>query len=231
MRTNMSSLVAGLILMSACVARAQDLAKPMVLVPSPDLAGPYSHTALIVVPMGDQHIGFILNRATEARLATLFPEHAPSAKVAEPLFYGGPEAAGSVCALLRRVRRLDGGRARQGDRGRLLVRGRPGRGAGVPQEHRRDVGGAGDAARQRAPGAQGPASDLTRYCGVILPFRITSAYRSISRLRCAPSSSGVLPTAASDSCSKSARTALASSAFLSARLMVLTISRGVPAGA
>ena len=102
MRTNLSLLVAGLILMSACVARAQDLAKPMLLVASPDLAGPYSHTALIVVPMGDKHIGFILNRATEARLATLFPEHAPSAKVADPLFYGGPEAAGAVFALLRR---------------------------------------------------------------------------------------------------------------------------------
>jgi len=102
MRTNISLLVAGLILMTACVARAQDLAKPMVLVASPDLEGPYSHTALIVVPRGDQHIGFILNRATEARLATLFPEHAPSAKVTDPLFYGGPEAAGSVFALLRR---------------------------------------------------------------------------------------------------------------------------------
>ena len=102
MRTNMSLLVAGLILMTACVARAQDLAKPMVLVASPDLEGPYSHTALIVVPRGDTHVGFILNRATEARLATLFPEHAPSAKVADPLFYGGPEAAGSVFALLRR---------------------------------------------------------------------------------------------------------------------------------
>jgi len=98
----MRLLVAGLILMTACVARAQDLAKPMVLVASPDLAGPYSHTALIVVPMGDRHIGFILNRATESRLATLFPEHAPSAKVADPLFYGGPEAAGAVFALLRR---------------------------------------------------------------------------------------------------------------------------------
>src|SRR2546425_8050490 len=102
MRTNMRLLVAGLILMTACVARAQDLAKPMVLVASPDLAGPYSHTALIVVPMGDRHIGFILNRATESRLATLFPEHAPSAKVTDPLFYGGPEAAGAVFALLRR---------------------------------------------------------------------------------------------------------------------------------
>src|SRR5256885_6844318 len=71
MRTNMRLLVAGLILMSACVARAQDLSKPMVLVASPDLAGPYSHTALIVVPMGDRHIGFILNRATESRLAIL----------------------------------------------------------------------------------------------------------------------------------------------------------------
>src|SRR3989475_10981129 len=102
MRTNMRLLVAGLILATACVARAQDLAKPMVLVASPDLAGPYSHTALIVVPMGDRHIGFILNRATESRLATLFPEHAPSAKVTDPLFYGGPEAAGAGFALLRR---------------------------------------------------------------------------------------------------------------------------------
>src|SRR3989442_4824274 len=94
MRTNMRLLVAGLILMTACVARAQDLAKPMVLVASPDLAGPYSHTALIVVPMGDRHIGFILNRATESGLATLFPEHAPSAKVTDPLFYRGAPAAG-----------------------------------------------------------------------------------------------------------------------------------------
>src|SRR2546425_12645040 len=101
MRTNMRLLVAGLILMTACVARAQDLAKPMVLVASPDLAGPYSHTALIVVPMGDRHIGFILNRATESRLATLFPEHAPSAKVTDPLFYGGPEGGGARFALLR----------------------------------------------------------------------------------------------------------------------------------
>src|SRR5437773_11996684 len=101
MRTNMSLLVAGLILVTACVARAQDLAKPMVLVASPDLAGPYSHTALIVVPMGDRHIGVILNRATESRLATLFPEHAPSAKVTDPLFYGGPEPGGAVFALLR----------------------------------------------------------------------------------------------------------------------------------
>ena len=102
MRTNISLLVTGLILMTACAARAQDLAKPMVLVASPDLEGPYNHTALIVVPTGDQHIGFILNRATDARLATLFPEHAPSAKVTDPLFYGGPEAAGAVFALLRR---------------------------------------------------------------------------------------------------------------------------------
>jgi putative transcriptional regulator len=100
MRTNW--LVAGLILMTACLARAQDFAKPMVLVASPDLAGPYSHTALIVVPMGDSHIGFILNRATESRLATLFPEHAPSGKVADPVFYGGPEASSALFALLRR---------------------------------------------------------------------------------------------------------------------------------
>jgi putative AlgH/UPF0301 family transcriptional regulator len=95
-------LAAGLILMAACAARAEDLGKPMVLVASPDLQGTYMHTALLVVPMGDKHIGFILNRATEATLANAFPEHGPSAKVVDPIYFGGPEASGAVFALLRR---------------------------------------------------------------------------------------------------------------------------------
>jgi len=75
----------------------------MVLVASPDLAGPYSHTAFDRGADGRpaHRVSFSIARP-EARLATLFPEHAPSAKVADPLFYGGPEAAGSVFALLRR---------------------------------------------------------------------------------------------------------------------------------
>jgi putative transcriptional regulator len=95
-------LAASLILMVACAAHAEDLGKPMVLVASPDLQGPYVHTALLVVPMGDKHIGFILNRATDTTLAKAFPEHAPSAKVVDPIYFGGPDAKDAIFALLRR---------------------------------------------------------------------------------------------------------------------------------
>ena len=63
----------------------------------------YSRTALLVVPAaGGQHLGFILNRATDVKLATLFPEHEPSAKVADPVYFGGPEMLHSIFALVRR---------------------------------------------------------------------------------------------------------------------------------
>jgi putative transcriptional regulator len=96
------TLIACLLLFAACAARAQDLGKPLLLVASPDLQGFYSHTALLVVPMGPQHAGFILNRATEVKLATLFPEHAPSAKVIDPVYLGGPEMVDSLFAVVRR---------------------------------------------------------------------------------------------------------------------------------
>jgi len=91
-----------LLLGGAPAAQAQDLSRPMVLVATPSLQGPYGQTALLVVPMGDKHIGFILNRATDASLAKAFPEHAPSAKVIDPIFFGGPEASQAIFALLRR---------------------------------------------------------------------------------------------------------------------------------
>ncbi len=93
---------ASLLLCGASGAPAQDLAKPMLLVATPGLQGPYTRTALLVVPMGDKHIGFILNRATDATLAKVFPEHAPSAKVLEPIYFGGPEASDAIFAVLRR---------------------------------------------------------------------------------------------------------------------------------
>jgi putative transcriptional regulator len=91
-----------LLLGGASAAQAQDLARPMVLVATPNLQGPYMQTALLVVPMGDKHVGFILNRATDATLAKAFPEHAPSAKVIDPIYFGGPEASEAIFALLRR---------------------------------------------------------------------------------------------------------------------------------
>ncbi|MCD6044315.1 MAG: uncharacterized protein K0R40_3918 [Burkholderiales bacterium] len=89
--------------MAACAAQAQELNRPVLLVANPELQGPYSRTALIAVPAANgQHIGFILNRATEFRLATVFPDHAPSAKVVDPVYLGGPEMLGSLFAMVPR---------------------------------------------------------------------------------------------------------------------------------
>ena len=96
------ALVGCLLLVCAWMARAEDFARPLLLVAAPTLQGPYSRTAVIVVPLGDKHIGFILNRATDQTLGALFPDHAPSAKVIEPVFFGGPEADSAIFALLRR---------------------------------------------------------------------------------------------------------------------------------
>jgi putative transcriptional regulator len=83
-------------------AAAQDLERPLMLVAVPELQGPYNHTALLVVPAGEgAHFGFILNRATGVKLATLFPEHAPSAKVVDPVYFGGPDMVGSIFAVVR----------------------------------------------------------------------------------------------------------------------------------
>lgn len=96
-----------LMLLSDALAQAPapgalpDLSKPMLLVARPTLRGPYSHTAVLVVPLADKHIGFILNRSTDTKLAAAFPDHAPSAKVTEPIYFGGPEAADALFAVKR----------------------------------------------------------------------------------------------------------------------------------
>ena len=98
----LATVAAWLFVFGAFAAHAQDLTKPLLLVASPELKGFYSRTALLVVPMRGQHAGFILNRATELKLASLFPDHAPSAKVVDPVFFGGPEMAEALFAIVRR---------------------------------------------------------------------------------------------------------------------------------
>jgi putative transcriptional regulator len=90
-----------LLLLSSAFAQVPDLTKPVLLVARPTLQGPYSHTAVLAVPLGNKHIGFILNRATETKLSAAFPDHAPSAKVLEPIYFGGPEAADALFAVKR----------------------------------------------------------------------------------------------------------------------------------
>jgi len=87
---------------AAFAARAQGLDKPVLLVAAPETAGFYSHSVLVVMPRGQGHVGFIINRATRTTVASAFPEEPHSAKVAEPIFLGGPRAAQSLYAVVRR---------------------------------------------------------------------------------------------------------------------------------
>src|SRR5438552_3796406 len=84
MKTKISAFAGLLLLLCSVLVQAEDLGKPMLLVAQPGLQGPYSQTAIIVMPMGDKHMGFILNRATTTRLSSAFPDHPPSAKVVDP---------------------------------------------------------------------------------------------------------------------------------------------------
>jgi len=62
----------------------------------------YRQTVLIAAPAPNGgHVGVILNRPTRRSLASLFPEHEPSKKVTEPVFYGGPFARGALVALVK----------------------------------------------------------------------------------------------------------------------------------
>jgi putative AlgH/UPF0301 family transcriptional regulator len=83
-------------------AFAQDVSGPTLLVATPELRGPYQETVLIAVPLAEGHFGFILNRETGVKLSTLFPEHAPSTKVQDPVYFGGPELSAAIFAVLRR---------------------------------------------------------------------------------------------------------------------------------
>jgi putative transcriptional regulator len=97
-------IVALLALLAAtpfAVAQGQDDA--IILIAHPafrDLE--YRQTVLIAAPAPNGgHVGVILNRPTRRSLGSLFPEHEPSKKVAEPVYYGGPFSRGALVALVR----------------------------------------------------------------------------------------------------------------------------------
>jgi len=98
----LSASITFVLILGACVARAQDLGRAVLLVAAPGLQGPYARTAVLAVPLGDKHFGFILNQASAVTLAKLYPEHAPSAKVVDPVYVGGPEMPNALFALTRR---------------------------------------------------------------------------------------------------------------------------------
>ena len=72
----------------------------MMLVAKPELEAPYGETVLIVMPLGDQrHVGFILNRPLEEKMANLFPDNQPAQKVLDPVRFGGPVMSDTIFAL------------------------------------------------------------------------------------------------------------------------------------
>jgi putative transcriptional regulator len=87
---------------ASAASSAEDLDRPLLLVATPDLDGPYRRTAIIAAPFGGKHIGFILNRASDVKLAALFPDSPPAAKAVDPVYIGGPEMSGALFAMTRR---------------------------------------------------------------------------------------------------------------------------------
>lgn len=62
----------------------------------------YGATILVARPIGNgEHIGFIVNRPSGITLAQLFPGHAPSKKVLDPVYVGGPVNSESIFALVQ----------------------------------------------------------------------------------------------------------------------------------
>src|SRR5262245_40444239 len=92
-----------LLLSISAFARAQSQEEAMLLVAHPafrDLE--YRQTVLLAAPAPNGgHVGVILNRPTRRSLGSLFPEHEPSKKVLDPVYYGGPFSRGALVALVR----------------------------------------------------------------------------------------------------------------------------------
>jgi len=62
----------------------------------------YRRAVILAAPApSGGHVGVIINRPTRRSLFSLFPDHEPSKKVIEPVFYGGPFSSGTLVALVK----------------------------------------------------------------------------------------------------------------------------------
>lgn len=73
------------------------------LVAAPEFRDPeYRQTVLIAAPTANGgHVGVIINRPTRRSLSSLFPEHEPSKKVIDPVYFGGPFSTTALVAVVR----------------------------------------------------------------------------------------------------------------------------------
>ncbi len=99
------ALLGGLALALGSLSAAQtaDVTEPVLLVAKPELGEFYKSTVLLAVPARNgHHIGLIINRPTPMTLSRLFPDHAPSKAVTDPVFLGGPNHVNSIFAVVHR---------------------------------------------------------------------------------------------------------------------------------
>ena len=96
-------LAAAILLIASANSLAQSDQEAIILVAHPAFRDmDYRQTVLIAAPAPNGgHVGVILNRPTRRSLGSLFPDHEPSKKVVEPVFYGGPFSRGALVALVK----------------------------------------------------------------------------------------------------------------------------------
>jgi putative AlgH/UPF0301 family transcriptional regulator len=99
----LSLLTAVVLTLAAPLARAADITETVILVAKRNLHDRlYGSTILIAKPLGDdRHVGFIVNRPTTMTLGKLFPKHAPSQKVVDPVYLGGPNGPEVIFAMIK----------------------------------------------------------------------------------------------------------------------------------
>ena len=96
--------LAGLVILFASLtgaARAVDLSKAVILVASESLAGsPFEQAVILAAPLPDGgHLGIIVNRPTDVKLDSLFPEQASAHNVIDPVYVGGPMLSSMLIAV------------------------------------------------------------------------------------------------------------------------------------
>ena len=107
MSKRIQGLLAGLALLAAFqVSSAQHAeleARAVLLVAHPEFRDPaWYQTVLLAAPLPNGgHVGVILNRPTSTTLGELFPDHASSAKLADPVHFGGPFSTDALIAVVR----------------------------------------------------------------------------------------------------------------------------------
>ena len=99
----MLRVLAASLLLFASAAFGQSQGDAVLLIAHPAFRDmEWRQTVLIAAPTPNGgHVGVILNRPTRRSLGSLFPDHEPSKKVVEPVFYGGPISSQALVALVR----------------------------------------------------------------------------------------------------------------------------------